>query len=605
MFRLQQLSSKDVSLRAFVVAGGLMAVAVALRAALDPVLPGLPPFLTLYPAVALAGVLCGPWAAGMSGLVGVLVAVFFWIAPRLTFHIADVTDDAALGVFVVASCIVLWATAVLRAQHDAATVARHALDLGLSAGGIGTWEINLRTGRITASSAAHDLHGLAEGRRTVAEDWRRGVPAEDAAVASEVLRAAVADGSLAAYTYRVVSPADGPRWISARGRVLATGRERRLVCALVDVTEQVRVQDEMRRERERLRLALQAGSLAVWDHHPGTGETTIDARYAAIMGFAPDVRTLTRAQIGERMHPEDRPRVAAEHAAILASGGDYHIEYRIVTPGGEVRWLVSQAILIRPDIPGDPGRLVGVIQDITGRKRREEDLRELAAARELLVREADHRIKNSLQLVVSLLTMQLRGVADPGAADALREAITRVGAIAASHLALQGSEDLRQLDLAVTLRELCAHFAQLHPGITILCRPGLCRPGLGHPGLGHPGLCHPGTALMLDADRAIPLGLAVSEVLTNALRHAFPDRATGTVIVDAFTEAGGLIVRVSDDGVGMQPHAVGAGLGSRIIRSLASRLDASIAVESTPEVGTVVTLRLKLLQEAPAQPAVA
>jgi two-component sensor histidine kinase/PAS domain-containing protein len=401
------------------------------------------------------------------------------------------------------------------------------------------------------------------------------------------LEGAVAGGALTSYTYRMVGGPEGPRWIAARGRVESTGGERRLICALVDMTDQMRVQEELRRERERLRLALSAGALAVWDYHPETGDATIDTHYAATLGFDPGIGTLTRAQIGEGIHPEDRPRVVAEHEAIVANRSDYHIEYRIVTPSGEIRWMASQGILIEGDTPSDPGRIVGIIQDITDRKRREHDLSELAAQRELLVREADHRIKNSLQLVISLLTVQQRGIEDRAAADALRGAITRVGAIATSHRALQGSEDLRNVDLAVTLRELCEHFARLHPAVTIDCRAR--------------------DVLMLDADRAIPLGLVVSEVLTNAVRHAFAGRTAGTITVEASSEPSQLLVRVSDDGVGMRPGAgagAGAGadgLGSRIIRSLATRLGATMQVMSAPQQGTVVTLRLPLLQEEPAQ----
>jgi PAS domain S-box-containing protein len=352
------------------------------------------------------------------------------------------------------------------------------------------------------------------------------------------------------------------------------------------VTDQVRVQEELKRERERLRLALEAGALAVWDYDAETGEATIDPHYAVTMGFDPRLKTLTRSQIGERMHPEDRARVIAEHEASIAGGGStYHIEYRIITPAGETRWLASQGIQIKDEMGSKSGRLIGIIQDISERKRREEALRDLAAMRELLVREADHRIKNSLQLVVSLLTVQMRGLSDPAAADVLRGAIVRVGAIAASHLALQGSEDLRTLDLGVTLRELCTHFAQLHPGITVICRPE--------------------EALVLDADRAIPLGLAVSEVLTNALRHAFRDRASGVVVVEAMRQQSHLLVRVSDDGAGMDVSTGGTGLGSRIIQSLAARLAATIRVDSTPGAGTVVTLRLPLWQTETSEQATA
>jgi PAS domain S-box-containing protein len=586
MLRLQQVMTKDVSLRSFLVAGAITVAAVAAREALDGTLPGTPPFITLYPAVAVTGLLCGPWAGATSAVLSMVAAFFLWMPPRLTFAPPTITDGVTIGLFALSSPVVLWIAAVLRAQLAAATVAKQALDLGLAAGGVGTWAMDLKSKRITASEGAMALHGLPATRgETTAEDWLRGVPPEDAAGARAALQAAIAGGTTAAYTYRVLGGPDAPRWIAARGRTVSAGGQKSLLCALVDVTDQVRVQEELKRERERLRLALQAAALAVWDFSIETGEAIIDPQYAVTMGFDPKLKTLTRVQIGERMHPDDRPRVIAEHEASVTRGSTYHIEYRIITPAGEIRWLSSQGIQIKDEMGSDRGRIIGIIQDITERKRREEALRDLAAMRELLVREADHRIKNSLQLVVSLLTVQMRGLSDPAAADALRGAITRVGAIAASHLALQGSEDLRTLDLDVTLRELCAHFAQLHPGITVICRPE--------------------EALVLEADRAIPLALAVSEVLTNALRHAFRDRTSGVVVVEAMQRQSHLLVRVSDDGAGMDTTTGGGGLGSRIIQSLAARLAATIRVDSAPGAGTVVTLRLPMWEAETAEQATA
>jgi PAS domain S-box-containing protein len=568
--------SKDLSLRSFVIAGAIMAAAVAARAAIDLVLPEIPPFITLYPAVALAGLLCGPIVAAIAGATGLIAAVFVWIPPRLSLAMPGLTDSVSILLFIAASSVILWADVILRLQVEAASSAQQALELALAAGGIGTWEINLRTRRIRASGTAYALHGLPESTsHTVAEDWLRGIPEEDVAVARASLQAAVAGGTLATYTYRIAGVRDdnGPRWISARGRVMTAGGQQRLLCALVDITDQVRIQDELRRERERLRLALEAGALAVWDFDPETGQAVFDIRYAVTMGFGLDNKSLTREQIGERIHPGDLARVTAEHEALLARGSDYRIEFRIITQSGDIRWMVSQAILIKGN-ESDPGRLVGIIQDITSQKQREEELREQAAARELLVREADHRIKNSLQLVISLLSAQLRGIETQGAADALREAITRVGSIAASHLALQDSKDLKEVDLAVTLKDLCAHFSQLYPAVSIVCKPS--------------------EVLMLDADRAIPLGLVVSEVLTNALRHAFHGRDAGTVVVEAWVDTSQLIVRIRDNGVGMQQKSGRIGLGSKIINSLAAQLNATIDIESASDTGTTMTLRLPM-----------
>jgi two-component sensor histidine kinase/PAS domain-containing protein len=556
-----------------------MALAVLLRAALDPLVPALPPFITLYPAVALAGLLCGPLSAALATAFGMVAADFLWLAPRYTLNLNNATGTVSMALFALACSIILWAVFIVRTQLTAATAAQHALDLSLRAGGIGTWEIDLRTRRIKASNTAYALHGLPESKtETLPDDWLVGINPDDTDAARTALQAAVTEGALATYSYRVTGAADEVKWISARGRVVADGNRKRLLCALVDMTAQIRMQDELQRERERLRLALEAGSLAVWEYDPATGEAVIDAQYASTMGFGRDVNSLTRAQIGERIHPEDRHRVAAEHEAAVAGGSDYHIEYRLITMSGDVRWVVSQGRVIAGELAPQSGRIVGIIQDVTGVKRREIELQELAAAREWLIREADHRIKNSLQMVIALLTLQLRGITDPDAADALRGAITRVGAIAASHLALQSSADLQQVDLAVILREVCGHFAQLQPAISIRCRAT--------------------GPLMLDADRAIPLGLVVSEVLTNALRHGFRGRASGAVTVDASTEAGALIVSIGDDGIGMSPQSGTTGLGSKIIRSLTAQLAASLHVESGAA-GTTVTIRLALMPEEP------
>jgi PAS domain S-box-containing protein len=564
--------TRDFSLRSAVIAVGMMLVAMAAREALQPWLPGLPPFITLYPAVALAGLMCGPLAGAIACVIGVVAATYLWLPPRFSFTLPNVSDCVAIALFLGNSAIVLIVAGGLRAQRDAARMAKAALDLGLESGGVGTWEIDLRTQRITASETAYRLHNLPiDTGATTAEDWLRGVPAADVAAARQGLTSAVETGTGVTYSYRVFGGPDGPTSIRARGRIVGAGRDRRLLCALVDITDQIRVQDELRRERERLRLALAAGALAVWDYDPVARDAIVDTRYAVTMGFGPETSRLSRATIGERIHPEDRRRVAEEHEALVASGAPYVIEYRMVTNQGAVRWVASQGIAIRDGDAAGPSRIVGIIQDITDRKQREDALRDLAAVREVLIREADHRIKNSLQLVTSLLTVQLRGVTDPAAADALRGAITRVGAIATSHLALQGSEDLRQVDVAVTLRELCAQLGQLHPSVGITCLP-----------------C---PVLLLDADRAIPLGLAVSEVITNALRHAFPGRKDGAVVLAGAIEDGAVVIRVRDDGVGMKADG-GPGLGSRIIQSLVGRIGATVGVRSAEGEGTVVTFRV-------------
>ena len=148
-----------------------------------------------------------------------------------------------------------------------------------------------------------------------------------------------------------------------------------------------------------------------------------------------------------------------------------------------------------------------------------------------LIREADHRIKNSLQLVVSLLSLQRSKLTDAEASAALDSAIGRVRAVSEAHRALHQSRDLTTVAFDQMLQDLCHHTGELSPAIAIDCRAE--------------------ENLEIDAERAIPLGLIVSELLTNAARHAYPDGASGKIEASARRTPTGLEVTVTDRGVGV------------------------------------------------------
>ena len=210
---------------------------------------------------------------------------------------------------------------------------------------------------------------------------------------------------------------------------------------------------------------------------------------------------------------------------------------------------------------------------------REESLRAAVQARELLVREADHRIKNSLQLVGSLLGLQRARMTDPDAMAAMDEAMVRVIAVSEAHRALQQSEDLRQINFDQMLHDLCTHVGALNPQVRFNCA---CA-----------------APLPLDTERAIPLGLIVSELLTNAAKHAYAG-GSGAVHAAAHTADGWVEVTVADDGVGLPDDAPGSGpagsemaggFGTTIIRALARKIGADVTTASERGQGTRTTLR--------------
>jgi two-component sensor histidine kinase len=192
-------------------------------------------------------------------------------------------------------------------------------------------------------------------------------------------------------------------------------------------------------------------------------------------------------------------------------------------------------------------------------------LRAALEEREVLLREVHHRVKNNLQVISSLLNMQMRSLAEGAGRDALTDCQTRVQAIALIHEQLHRSQDCAPIPFCAYVLSLAAHVFE-----AVGASPQLVSLELDV------------EDVALAADDAIPCGLILNELITNALKHAFPTGRAGTVTVELRPLEGGEVrLGVSDDGVGLpagldvQGHA---SLGLQLVRMLAQQLDARLEV---------------------------
>ena len=191
--------------------------------------------------------------------------------------------------------------------------------------------------------------------------------------------------------------------------------------------------------------------------------------------------------------------------------------------------------------------------------RRTKDLQDALAAKTLLIHEVDHRVKNNLQMISSLLAMQSRGVRDPVATDILKGALQRVEAIGTVHRRVYQSNDVSRFDLSDFARDIFAETVK--------------------------GSGRSNVALSLDLEpvtvpsqQASPIALMLNELVINALKHAFPDEKGGTLSVSIKVRDERLRIIMADDGVGMpagQPEPA-AGFGSRLVRSMVRQLRGSV-----------------------------
>jgi two-component sensor histidine kinase len=205
------------------------------------------------------------------------------------------------------------------------------------------------------------------------------------------------------------------------------------------------------------------------------------------------------------------------------------------------------------------------------RQRTESLLRAALARQDLLAREMSHRVKNSLAIVASLLALQARAAEEPAVQAALSDARSRVEAIAGVHDQLwrqgdkvegEGEGVPGELDLAPFLEKLVANLASGAPGQRLACTAVPQR---------------------ISADRAIPIGLLVNELVTNALKYAYPPEthpAGGEIRVRAERHPGGLVVEVADDGIGLpagfEIGRASKSLGMRVVGSLTRQLGGTL-----------------------------
>jgi two-component sensor histidine kinase len=206
----------------------------------------------------------------------------------------------------------------------------------------------------------------------------------------------------------------------------------------------------------------------------------------------------------------------------------------------------------------------------------------LAAEREVLLREVNHRVGNSLQIIASLLHLQANSSNQDGVKAALTNAMGRVAAVAQVHRRLYTSHDLKSVLLNQYLEALLEDLRRSAEGnkmsrLTLKAEP-----------------------IEIDPDRAVAIGIIVNELVMNAVKYAYPDGA-GPIHIVLNGHGDDLELSIADDGVGLnvKTDPRSTGMGQRIVTAMAQKLDAS--VERDPQhAGTRIVLRFRRANAAPA-----
>jgi two-component sensor histidine kinase len=198
----------------------------------------------------------------------------------------------------------------------------------------------------------------------------------------------------------------------------------------------------------------------------------------------------------------------------------------------------------------------------------------LDAEREMLLVEVNHRAKNSLAIAASLLSIQARRHPDDAVKALFEETRGRLNAMARVHDLLSKSQSSHRVDLATYVTDLCE---AMRPVAENGARVDL--------------LTEADEGILVEADTAVPLGIVVTKLITNAIKYAFPQPRSGTILVAARRSRPGWVeVVIRDDGVGMSNAREGS-LGYGLIRSLVQQIRGEIDLRREPGVTVTISFR--------------
>ncbi|ATB42763.1 hypothetical protein CYFUS_008242 [Cystobacter fuscus] len=379
----------------------------------------------------------------------------------------------------------------------------------------------------------------------------------------------------------------------------ARGKAVRMVGAMQDITARKMASAAIQESEERLRVAAWAAELGTWDLQPVTGVLRWDERAKRLFGLPPETH-MTYELFLSRLHPEDRERTKALVQRALAgeNGGEYRTEYRTLTrgPTGEHRWIRSAG---RAIFEGKQAvRFIGVLQDVSDRKRQEQQARTRAEFEEQLIGIVSHDLRNPLNAIALSVAALLR---HDDLSERQAKGIARIQA--AAERATRMIRDLLDFTRArlgggIPLQRGSCDFHALTQQVVEEVR-------LAHP---ERDVHHEGSGLgkgEWDGDR-------LAQVITNLVNNALAYSPPGTPVrVETRGEDGAVLLRVHNMGDPIPPELLprlfepltrgkekagtasrSIGLGLYIVHHIVNAHGGRVEVHSSVEEGTTFTVRL-------------
>jgi PAS domain S-box-containing protein len=333
-----------------------------------------------------------------------------------------------------------------------------------------------------------------------------------------------------------------------------------VVCSAEDITERKLSEEALHDSEEKFRSIFENNSAAIAIIEPDTTISMVNDAYCRMSGF--EKHEAVGMSWAKQIPPEDLDRLEEYNRRRLINPLDAPAQYEFsyYTKKGEIKKALMSVVYL-PSVK----KIITSFTDITELKRAEEALAKSLEEKGGLLRELQHRVKNSLQIITGLVELETNLAKDQTTTEALGHIRDRISSLANLYNLLYRSEEVREVRLDQYLDQICRSIMETYTSER-----------------GRIELRMQLSETRIDVRRTIPIGLIVNEILTNALKYAFPDDRRGRVRVGLNRSGDELVLEVSDDGAGLpmdfDPEK-SKGLGSKLILMLVKQLEGSLVLE--------------------------
>jgi PAS domain S-box-containing protein len=458
----------------------------------------------------------------------------------------------------------------LAMKEEALAESQERLGFALEATNDGLWDVNMLTNAVYLSPRDCEILGYPfDEVRELVRQWDELVNPEDMPRTLAALNAHL-EGRAPIFQVeqRLRTKSGSWKWVYTRGKVVARdqgGKALRMTGTHTDISARKRAESELEETEELFHLFLELSPVYVFFKDASVRALRLSRNYEALLGrpleemLGKDMFELFPSELSKSMVEDD--------LRILREGRAIEVEEEL---GG--RFFTTTKFPIYRE--GKQPLLAGFTMDVTARHEAELRLEAALKGKETLFRELQHRVKNNLRMIASLLSLEMESLPAGKQRDSFIATLTRIEALQAIYERLSAEGDKGDVEMGSYLGQLAADI------VGTICPDGDCR------------ISSSLEKVMLPTDRAIPIGLIFNELLTNAAKYALVDTIPTEIRISLSAKDGDVTLSVSDDGPGI-PASVDlespATLGLKLVSILAAQVGGSIAFDSSS--GTKAVLR--------------